>query len=133
MKHPCPCCFSKKVQLLKNSSGYDYYQCLNCHSLYIDVEYLKKIDEGFNIVKYEEGYWKEELESARLRSYGPALARLAEAIYYCRIPINRFLDIGTGPGYILDAVTKLLPDHADIFYGVELFPPDPQFRTKSKN
>jgi hypothetical protein len=133
MKHPCPCCFSTKVKFLKNSGGYDYYQCFSCDSLFIDVEYLKKIDEGFNIVKYEERYWREELESARERSYGPALARLAEAIYYCRIPIKRFIDIGTGPGYILDAVAKLLPDHADIFYGVELFPPDPQFQTKSKN
>lgn len=133
MTHPCPCCLSQKVKLLKNINGYNYYQCLNCQSLYIDVEYLKKIDEGFNIVKYEETYWREELESARQRAYGPALARLAEAIYYCRIPIKRFLDIGTGPGYLLDAINKLLPDHADIFYGVELFPPDSEFRTTSKN
>lgn len=133
MTHLCPCCFSKDVQFLKNSGGYDYYQCLSCHSLFIDEEYLKKIDAGFNIVKYEEGYWREELESAWQRSYGPALARIAEAIYYCRIPITRFLDIGTGPGYVLDAIAKLLPGNADIFYGVEKFPPEPQFRTKSKN
>jgi SAM-dependent methyltransferase len=101
--------------------------------LFIDEEYLKEIDAGFNIVKYEEGYWREELESAWQRSYGPALARIAEAIYYCRIPIIRFLDIGTGPGYVLDAIAKLLPDNADIFYGVEKFPPETQFRTKSKN
>jgi len=133
MINPCPCCTSQNVRFLKNSDGYDYYQCLDCHSLFIDVQYIHKIDAGFNIVKYEEGYWKSELNSAWERSYGPALARVAEAIYYCRIPINKFLDIGTGPGYLLDAIGRLLPARADVFYGVELFPPDPQFRTQSKN
>jgi 2-polyprenyl-3-methyl-5-hydroxy-6-metoxy-1,4-benzoquinol methylase/ribosomal protein S27E len=129
----CPCCQSEKTYLLRKVYEYDYFQCATCDCLFIDIQYLQKIDEGFNIVKYEEGYWKMELSSARERSYGPALARMAEAVYYCKIPVQRFLDIGTGPGYFLDAVCKLLPDHANVFYGVELFPPDPEFRTSSPN
>src|ERR1700737_501422 len=130
MTQICPCCNSKKTKEFKKASGYDYYICSTCGSIFIDTEYLTKIDNGFNIVKYEEGYWNMELESARQRSYGPALARMAEAVYYCKRPIKKFLDIGTGPGYFLDAVAKLLPDNSPIFYGVELYPPAPEFRTK---
>src|SRR5689334_4315850 len=111
-KEMCPCCASESVEYLINSSGYDYYKCLTCFSLFIDVAYLEKIDAGFNIVKYEEGYWQFELKSAKDRSYGTTLARMAEAFYYCKRPIKKFLDIGTGPGYFLDAVSKLLPDNA---------------------
>ena len=133
MKQTCPCCGSNSVKHFVTVSNYDYYDCSSCHSLFIDPTYLSKIDNGFNIVKYEEGYWQMELESAWQRAYGPALARMAEAIYYCRRPINKILDIGTGPGYFLDAIEKLLPDNAHMFYGVELFPPSEEFRSKSKN
>jgi SAM-dependent methyltransferase len=133
MKVSCPCCGHTRTALFRTVSGYDYYKCGSCGSLFIDPGYLARIDAGFNIVKYEEGYWRKELDSARERSYGPALARMAEAVYYCRRPIEKFLDIGTGPGYFLDAIAKLLPDHAHQFYGVELFPPDAEWRTKSAN
>jgi SAM-dependent methyltransferase len=133
MNQICPCCHSSTVKLFKTVVEYDYYNCLKCDSIFIDPAYLLKIDNGFNIVKYEEGYWDMELKSAKERAYGPALARMAEAVYYCKRPIKKFLDIGTGPGYFLDAVEKLLPDNAQIFYGVELFPPDIEFRSKSKN
>jgi SAM-dependent methyltransferase len=129
----CPCCNSSETVLIKTVDKYDYYQCGACESLFLDTVYLSQIDNGLSIVRYEEGYWKMELESARERSYGPALARMAEAIYYCRRPIEKFLDIGTGPGYFLDAVGKLLPDHAHVFYGVELFPPDFEYRTLARN
>jgi hypothetical protein len=74
-----------------------------------------------------------ELSAAKERSYGPALARIAEVIYYARVPIQRFIDIGTGPGYVLDAIDHYLPAHSDRFYGVERFPPPPEFRTPHKN
>jgi SAM-dependent methyltransferase len=99
----------------------------------MDTQDLARIDAGFQTVKYEEGYWKMELSSAKERSYGAALARMAEAVHYCKRPIQRFLDIGTGPGYFLDAIGKLLPEHADVFFGIELFPPDVEFRTTAKN
>ena len=133
MSQICPSCKSPKTELFRTVEKYNYYRCRNCESLFLDTEYLSQIDNGLSIVRYEESYWKMELHSARERSYGPALARMAEAIYYCRRPVKRFLDIGTGPGYFLDAVGKLLPDHADVFFGIELFPPDVEFRTTAKN
>lgn len=54
---------------------------------------------------------------------GGALARMAEILYYARIPVRAFLDIGGGPGYFLDAVAKYLPEHKNHFYSVEKFPP----------
>ena len=133
MPQICPCCKSSKTELCRTVEKYNYYRCRVCESLFLDTEYLSRIDNGLTIVNYEEDYWKMELNSAWQRSYGPALARMAEAIYYCKRPVEKFLDIGTGPGYFLDAVGKLLPDHASVFYGVELFPPDIEFRTTSKN
>jgi hypothetical protein len=133
MDQICPCCHSKKAVLFKSVNEYNYFNCSDCDSIFLDTEYLLKIDTGNSIVKYEYDYWKEELASAKERSYGVALARMAEAIYYCKIPIKKFLDIGTGPGYFLDAVGNLLPDHISVFYGVELFPPEIEYRTTSKN
>lgn len=133
MSQTCPCCKSTRTTFFKSVDSYDYFACKTCECLFLDTNYLSQIDEGLKIVNYEEAYWKMELESARERSYGPALARMAEAVYYCKRVIRKFLDIGTGPGYFLDAIGKLLPDHADIFYGVELFPPDAAFRTTSPN
>jgi hypothetical protein len=133
MSQTCPCCQSVQTQLFKSVSGHDYFNCSTCESLFIDTEDLRRIDSGLSIVKYEEGYWRMELQSAKERSYGPTLARMAEAVYYCKRPIEKFLDIGTGPGYFLDAIGKLLPDNAGLFYGVELYPPDKEFRTPSKN
>lgn len=133
MAQICPCCNSAATALFRSVGIYNYYRCKSCECLFLDTAYLLQIDGGLTIVSYEEEYWKMELRSARERSYGPALARMAEAIYYCRIPVKRFLDIGTGPGYFLDAVGKLLPEHADVFFGIELFPPDAEFRTTAKN
>ncbi len=133
MQQICPCCNSKSTRQFIKVLEYDYYECKSCDTLFIDTNYLSKIDNGFNIVKYEEGYWKMELESAKDRAYGPALARMSEALYYCKRPVNKFLDIGSGPGYFLDAVKKLLPANAHHFYGVELFPPKEEFRSKSEN
>lgn len=133
MAQICPCCGSQEVTHFVKVLEYDYYNCQGCDSLFIDTAYLVKIDNGLNIVKYQEDYWKMELEDAKKRAYGVALARMAEAIYYCKRPVNKFLDIGTGPGYFLDIVKKQLPANANHFYGIELFPPEEEFRTKSKN
>jgi hypothetical protein len=133
MQKKCLCCGSSHTDYLKETEGYDYFVCKHCHSIFIDPDHLEKIDRGFNIVKYDETYWSMELPSAKERSYSSSLARLAEAIYYCKRPVKKFLDIGTGPGYLLDAIAKLIPDHAHVFYGIELFPPEVQFRTSSPN
>lgn len=125
----CPICEYSARKLIK-VSGYQYYQCSNCRSIFIDTEILHKINEGISLVEYDSHYWDNEIKSAKERSYGSSLARVAEVFYYSRIPIRKFLDIGTGPGYLLDALEKLLPSK-NIFYGVEKFPPPSQYRTKS--
>jgi len=101
--------------------------------LFIDSFVLNEIDGGSNIRKYDAEYWQMELPDAKERAYGVALARTAEVIYYTRIPIERFIDVGAGPGYFLDAISRHLPSHSGRFYGVELFPPPVEHRTKHQN
>lgn len=119
--------------LLRAVDGVDYYECCNCDFIFADPAFIARIDQGLASREYDEDYWQSELASARQRSFGSSLARLAEAFLYCSIPVNRFIDIGTGPGYLLDAVSLHLPAHADVFYGVEKFPPLPEFRSSSPN
>jgi methyltransferase family protein len=90
----------------------------------IDPRVLAKIDGGGpGPRRYDEAYFETERTSARDRAYGSSLARCAEALLYARIPVRRFLDVGTGHGYLLDALAMHLPSHRDAFAGVELFPP----------
>ncbi len=137
-RQTCPVCGG--VGLLYNTIAneandyhYDYYRCKSCHCIFIDHAIIGSIDNGEPLLRYDEKYWEAELSSAIERSYGVALARMAEAFYYSRIPIHRFLDIGAGAGYFLDAVAIHLPDHKDLFYGIEKFPPVPEKRTSAKN
>lgn len=58
-----------------------------------------------------------------------SIARAAEVFILARKPIKTFLDIGTGPGFFLDAILKYLPDSDATFLGVERFPPEKQFQT----
>ncbi|MGH8118650.1 MAG: hypothetical protein ACREPJ_15350 [Rhodanobacteraceae bacterium] len=82
------------------------------------------IDAGKSTRIYDETYWAEELHSSRERADGVSLVRAGEAILYARRPVKRFLDVGTGPGYLLDTLACHFPERVDMFYGVELFPPD---------
>lgn len=63
------------------------------------------------------------MTSARERAFGVAIARTAEVFLCCRRPIKQFLDIGTGPGLFLDAVSVYLPNISNWFHAVEQFPP----------
>jgi len=94
---------------------------------------LAHVDAGNGVVKYTESYWKDELSAARERSWGSALARVAEVFLYARIPIRKFIDIASGPGYLLDALEFHLPSSAEIFYGNEIFPPAAEYCTSNKN
>jgi hypothetical protein len=129
----CPVCFSNETQLFTEVAGMLYYTCNFCEVIFISPEVLAQIDAGKGIINYTENYWKEELSAARERSWGSALARVAEVFLYARIPIKKFIDIGTGPGYLLDAIQFHLPSSADIFYGNEIFPPPGEYCTSSKN
>jgi len=120
---PCPVCETGVSSFFKCIDGYDYLQCAACGSLHIDSVTLRKIDTGQSIRVYDEAYWSEELRSARQRAGSDALVRAGEAILYTKRPVQRFLDIGTGPGYLLDELSRQLPAYSDCFHGVELFPP----------
>jgi hypothetical protein len=101
---------------------------MECGSLFLDPNHLAAIDAGGTLVTYDETYWQMELSAAKERSFGSSLARVAEVFLYCRRPIRRFLDIGTGAGFLLDALAMQLPNAQDTFFGVELFPPSEHSR-----
>ncbi len=113
--------------------GVDYFSCSSCDFIFADPELLRSVDAGEPLRRYDAEYWQNELASARERSFGSSLARAAEAILYCRIPVNRFIDVGTGPGYLLDAMSTYLPSHRDRFFGVEKFPPADGYCTSHPN
>lgn len=133
MKTSCPICNSKKLNHVKKVVDFDYFQCSYCQAILIDPFYIDEVDSGLNLIMYDKNYWVNELQASKERAYSIALARMAEAFYYCRIPINKFLDIGTGPGYFLEAVAKYLPNNIDIFYAIENFPPPEEYQIISKN
>ncbi|RNI29230.1 class I SAM-dependent methyltransferase [Rufibacter latericius] len=91
------------------------------------------MDNGTFLINYNSNYWQEELKAAKERSWGTALARTAEVFLYSKLPITKFIDIGSGPGYFLDAISYQLPSSKEIFYAAELFPPADEYCTKSPN
>ncbi len=113
--------------------GVQYFECSACDFIFADPVLIAAIDAGNSPREYDEDYWRSELESARDRSFGSSLARLGEALLYCSVPVRKFIDIGTGPGFLLDAVERYLPASSSQFYGVEKFPPDPAFRSSHAN
>lgn len=130
----CPLCRTVKDRpLIKKVDRYSYHQCIECDFIFIDYDILNSIDNGKPVFQYHQTYWKQELEAAKERSWGPAMARMSECFHYCRIPINSFIDIGSGPGYFLDAVNHFLPASSNKFFGWEKYPPQAEFQTKHQN
>lgn len=127
----CPCCTSRRTTDFRVIDGHAYFRCRRCRSLFLDPAELDAIDAGASLVKYGDAYWAMELPPARERAYGVSLVRAAEALHYCRRPVQRFLDVGTGPGLFLDAVARHLPASAEVFYGIEKHPPPPSLRSTS--
>jgi SAM-dependent methyltransferase len=119
----CPVCEKGASVFFADIDGFEYLQCDACRSLHIANDVLADIDRGNGTRLYDEAYWNEELRSARARAKGDSLARAGEAILYCQRPVTRFLDVGTGPGYLLDELAKQFPERCDLIHGVELFPP----------
>lgn len=105
--------------------SFAYYRCRQCASLTLDPELIREIDAGRVLLEPSAADTEMEIAAARERAYGASLARVAEVILYARTPIRRFLDAGTGRGYLLDALSMHLPAHRETFFGVELYPPEP--------
>ncbi len=120
----CPICNSENSIPYELIDGYEYFQCGKCKSLHISDDVIRNIDRGESPRIYNQSYWNQELKDALERARGPSLVRAGEAILYCRRPVTRFLDVGTGPGYFLDEISRLYPNDKELFHGVELFPPD---------
>lgn len=131
-KARCPLCDSRGP-LHGDIEGVAYFSCGSCDFIFADPDMLARIDAGESVREYDADYWQAELASARDRAYGSSLARAAEALLYCTIPVNNFLDVGTGPGYLLDSLSLYLPSHRDRFHGVEKFPPAPEHRSAHPN
>ncbi|ANB71484.1 hypothetical protein AYM40_03195 [Paraburkholderia phytofirmans OLGA172] len=128
----CAVCSSHAVDAYQKIDDIAYYICGACGSMFADPGFLRAVEDG-TVSNYRDTYWEMELRAAKERAYGSSLQRIAETFFYSRVPITRFVDIGSGPGYLLDAVAAALPDATDMFYGVELFPPEPAFRSKHPN
>lgn len=119
----CPICGEDGATPWRVVDDYAYLECGRCDSIFIDPVVIAEIDAGASIVDYSGDYWERERSAAHERSFGSSLARVAEVLLYARRPVRRFLDIGSGPGFLLDALSAYLPASRQVFHGVELFPP----------
>lgn len=111
-------------------AGHAYLACRRCGFIQLNPADMARIDAGEPLVRYGDDYWGREMPAARERSHGIAVARAAEAILLSRRVVTRFLDIGTGAGFALDALAQALPATPIRLEGVELFPPPPAWRTR---
>jgi hypothetical protein len=125
---PCPICEGEFVHTFRHYEDVLYFECLNCECLFADPEFLKAVDDG-TARNYDSRYWEMEVSAARERSFGSSPSKVAELFLYSRIPIMRFVDVGSGPGYLLDSLSMLMPSSANDLYAVEMFPPPEGHRT----
>lgn len=128
----CAVCEADEAGHYRDVDGIAYFRCGACGSLFAHPDFLARIEAGGQTV-YADDYWHNELKAARERCYGPAILRVAETIAYCRLPIQHFIDIGAGTGWLLDALQALLPEAIDRFHAVELYPPPLPDRTSNPN
>jgi len=118
----CPVCEASEPGPYREVDGILYFRCAACGSLFAHPDFLAHVETG-GARAYAEEYWQNELGPARERCFGAAVLRVAETIAYCRIPIHALIDIGAGTGWLLDALTLLLPEVMDRFHAIELYPP----------
>jgi Methyltransferase domain len=127
----CPICRNEAGHL-RDVDAVAYFRCLKCETLFADPDFLAAVDAGA-VGNYRVSYWEQELPAARERSFGSGVVRMAETLRMARLPVRRALDIGSGAGFLLDALAQLVPTLAERVHGVELFPPPPHKRTQSPN
>src|SRR5271155_722833 len=106
----CPIC-QHEAGSLRDVDTVAYFKCLTCESLFAHPDFLAAVDAGA-IDHYCASYWDRELSAARERSFGAGVVRLAETLRMARVPVRRALDIGSGPGFLLDALAELVPSLA---------------------
>ena len=112
-------------------SGYKYYECSGCGIIAIENSVLDDIDNGSQLVEYKSDYWQREAQAADERSRAEGILRLAEAIYLTQRPVDHVLDVGTGTGKLLDYIKPVLCTNSSRVWGVELFPPPIDERSRS--
>lgn len=128
----CPLCTRGMLSPLRDVDGVQYLRCDTCGSILAEAAFLDRTMAG-EARNYDDNYWASELKAAQERGYGASLVRLAEVFLYARRPVRRFLDISSGAGTLLDAAAEILPEIADVFWGVEPFPPPVAFRARHPN
>lgn len=128
----CPVCEAASAPF-RVVEGFAYFKCSGCGILHLPPDILSDIDAGKPLRTYEVEYWDAEMHAAGKRAAGPGMARLCEAIFLASTPVRTVLDIGTGPGVLLDHMARLMPHAAPAIHGVELFPPPARWRTTSPN
>lgn len=120
----CPVCRAGRSTPHASIDGYAYFQCAGCGSIHIDPAVIDLLDAGGSLVgDYSEAYWEQERAGTIERAGGVSLCLLAEAIWYCRRPVRRFLDVGAGPGFLLDDIQRRIDPGAQVFHGIEKYPP----------
>ncbi len=121
----CPACQTGSSRHYTDVDGHAYFQCDMCASLHIAPEVLEALDRGEHVLGagYAAEYWQQERDAAIERASGLSIARAGEAILYCRRPVHRFLDVGSGPGFLVQQLQQRLDPDATLVHGVERFPP----------
>jgi hypothetical protein len=127
----CLVCGYSEIEVFCNIENVNYFECFGCDSIFADQKFIRNLES--NIQHYNNQYWESEIQAAKERSFGSSVNRVCEVFLYSRVPIKRFIDIGTGPGYLLDALSVIMPDYSQLFFGCEKFPPPSQFRTQHEN
>ena len=111
----CPICLHE-ARLLRHVETVAYFRCLECELFFAHPDFLTAVDAGA-VENYRDAYWGHEIPAARERSFGAGVVRMAETLRMARIPVRRGLDIGSGPGFLLDALAELVPSLAEEFMG----------------
>lgn len=132
MRTRCAVCAETACEPHRRVGGVQFLSCAKCGCLIAEPDFISRVDAG-EIVNYRRAYWDSETGAAEERSFGSSLIRVAEVIRMCRIPIERFIDIGSGTGSLLDSLDHLLPELRNRFYGIELFPPEEHRRSRHPN
>jgi hypothetical protein len=90
----CPICQAAAAPL-RAIDDVEFFCCTGCGSLFAHPDFLAAVDDG-TAENYRDAYWATELAAAQQRSCGAGIVRVAEILRLSRLPVRRFLDIGTG-------------------------------------